>query len=337
MPPAAQEPNAHGYPATRRDHLVETHFGVAVSDPYRWLEDGTSSEVRTWLQQQDDLTRRTLAALPARAQVRDRIASLSYLERVGAPRKRGKCLFYERRAAGSEQRVLYVGGLGAPKLATAGASAVAKGCVTRAVIDGARLSATGTTSFRTWEPSPDGRLVAYVVHPNNADAGELRIRDVASGVDREAEVIGGAKYAVPQWTPDGLGFYYVALPTDPAIPAAELSGHAEVKLHVLGTPAMSDTVVFGKTGDAESELAAQISHDGHWLFVYVIRAGSIGALHVRDLRAASAAWLPLVRDHDGTLGVTAYRDRFYLRTTDGAPRGRVFRIDPKQPQRARWQ
>ena len=33
---------------TRKDDLVEKLHGVAVADPYRWLEDGESPEVRAW-------------------------------------------------------------------------------------------------------------------------------------------------------------------------------------------------------------------------------------------------------------------------------------------------
>ena len=34
------------YPPTRTDNVVEKLHGVAVADPYRWLEDADSAEVR---------------------------------------------------------------------------------------------------------------------------------------------------------------------------------------------------------------------------------------------------------------------------------------------------
>ena len=36
------------------------------------------------------------------------------------------------------------------------------------------------------------------------------------------------------------------------------------------------------------------------------------------------------------MGAVAYRDKVYLRTTDGAPRGRLFLVDPAHPERAAW-
>ena len=41
------------FPATRVTDTKELLFGTAVEDPYRWLEDEKSSEVREWMTAQD--------------------------------------------------------------------------------------------------------------------------------------------------------------------------------------------------------------------------------------------------------------------------------------------
>ncbi len=55
------------------------------------------------------------------------------------------------------------------------------------------------------------------------------MKDVDSGEVRARDRIEGAKYATPSWTPDGEGFYYTWVPTDPGVPVAERPGRAEVR------------------------------------------------------------------------------------------------------------
>ena len=54
------------YPATRVSDTNETLFGTQVSDPYRWLEDEKSPEVRAWMDAQDRVARDYLKELPGR-------------------------------------------------------------------------------------------------------------------------------------------------------------------------------------------------------------------------------------------------------------------------------
>ena len=44
------------YPATRTVTVVDDYHGTKVADPYRWLEDLESPEVRTWAKAQTTLT-----------------------------------------------------------------------------------------------------------------------------------------------------------------------------------------------------------------------------------------------------------------------------------------
>lgn len=54
------------YPQTHRMDPTETRFGVAVADPYRWLENDvrTDPEVKAWVDVQNAVTRSFLDTLP---------------------------------------------------------------------------------------------------------------------------------------------------------------------------------------------------------------------------------------------------------------------------------
>src|SRR5262252_385330 len=87
--PAAMKPEpstpTHPWPATRKADVVDTIHGVAIHDPYRWLEDEKAPEVQAWMKAQDDYTRGELAKLPERDALAARLKELFYYDAVGAP------------------------------------------------------------------------------------------------------------------------------------------------------------------------------------------------------------------------------------------------------------
>src|SRR5437588_3886305 len=179
------------YPPTRVADVVDNLHGVAVHDPYRWLEDGSSPEVQAWARDQNDFARHQLDGLPGRDWLAKRLHDVSYVDAVGTPQKQGSRLFFLHRKADQEKAVLYwrseVDG------------------VDHALVDPNALSADGSTSLGEWVPSHDGRTLAYTLRENNADEATLYVRDVVSGKRSDRDRIAGATYAGPAWTPAGDG------------------------------------------------------------------------------------------------------------------------------------
>ena len=154
----------------------------------------------------------------------------------------------------------------------------------------------------------------------------------------EVDVIEGAKYASASWMPDGSGFYYTWLPTDRKIPVDERPGYQEVRFHRLGEDPKQDRVVHGRLGDPTAFIAATVSRDGRWLVLSVQHGWTSTDVSFRDLADPTQAdrWTPLVVGTEAHWSVEVFRDRFYVMTDDGAPRGRVFEVDPARPARKAW-
>src|SRR3954447_18179328 len=55
------------YPQPRKDATTDDYFGTRVADPYRWMENLNSPELKTWIEQENALTFSYLQGLPARA------------------------------------------------------------------------------------------------------------------------------------------------------------------------------------------------------------------------------------------------------------------------------
>jgi len=319
---SAEPPPPLAYPASRRVETVDVIHGVSVSDPYRWLEDGASDEVKKWAGVQDALARSYLSKLPGRDAMAARLKELFYVETMGAPRRLGRRWFYPRRDAGREKSTVYwrEGKDGQEKV----------------LLDPNTWSTDGSASLGVWSVSYDGKTVAYTVKGNNSDEAVLHVMNVATGAKSDVDVIEGAKYAWPSWTPSGNGFYYTWLPPAGSVPTADRPGFAEVRFHALGTDPQKDRVVHEKTGDPRTFLGAGVGKDGRWLVCTIEHGWSRSDVYYQDLRERSPAWRPLVVGSDARYDVDVDGDRFFVRTNEGAPRYRVFRVDPAHSERARW-
>jgi len=348
--PTPEEPPPMVSPTetTRRDDIVEDHFGVKVADPYRWLEDVKSPETVAWVTTENARTRAVLDAVPGRAALERRFEELFYLDSVTPPYRRGDRQFYSRRAKDREKAVIHWKKVGSD--------------VERTLIDPNLLSEDGSVSIGGWYPTWDGRLVAYKLKANNADEASMLVRDVETGKDLP-DRIDGAKYAGAAWLPDNSGFYYVNLPSGPEISVADRPGYAEVRLHILGTPQSSDPLVFPRIGDAKTFLDIDLSHDGHFLFLTAQYGWNANDVYFKDLRKASIAtsaniiaggsaegetkkrihdeamargFTPLAYQKDAVTHVASHNDVFYILTNDGAPNYQAFKANPAKPGQADW-
>src|SRR5919201_5964267 len=61
------------YPQPRKDNTVDTYFGTKVADPYRWMEDLNSPELKRWIEQENAITFKYLDGLPMRDALKKRI------------------------------------------------------------------------------------------------------------------------------------------------------------------------------------------------------------------------------------------------------------------------
>jgi prolyl oligopeptidase len=313
-------PRMPSYPATRSEPIVDTLHGVQVADPYRWLEEEKAPEVQAWMKAQDALTRDWLARVPGREALTRRFHELYYVDSISAPIRRGNRYFYSRTHKDKEKAIVYwrEGEAGPEKV----------------LLDPNGWSKDGTVSLGRWVPSWDGRKVAFAQKPNAADEAVLHVLDVDSGKWSDVDVIPGAKYAFPRWTPDGKAFYYEWLPVDPSIPVDQRPGYTEIRLHTLGTDPKKDPVVHPRTGDPTTFLSTDLSRDGKYLFLFVVRGWSENDIYWK--RAGEKDFRLLVKGTEALYSVSVWKDQFYLVTNEGAPRQRVFRVSPSKPERAAW-
>jgi prolyl oligopeptidase len=310
------------YPSARRTEQSDVIHGVSVADPYRWLEEAKTAEVTEWTSAQNELARAELAKLPRRDEIAARLKELFYVESTGTPRRAGGRLFYPHREATKEKVAVYWReGKAGPE---------------KTLLDPNTWSADGSVSLGVWSVSYDGRKVAYTVKSNNSDEATLYVLDVATGAKSPTDVIEGAKYAFPSWTPSGDGFYYTRLPPTDSVAAPDRPGYAEVCFHKLDSDPRHDPIVHEKTGDPKTFISAGVDRSGRWLIATIEHGWTRTDIYVRDLHVANAGWKPLVVGKDARYDVSVDRGLFFVSTNEGAPNYRVFRVDPGHMDREQW-
>jgi len=309
------------WPTTARQDIAETLHGVTVHDPYRWLESEEDPGVQRWMELQDDYARAVLSRITEREALAARVKELLYFDALGPPSRRGNRYFYTRKHADREKTVVYW-------RTDSGAENV--------LFDPNAWSDAGDRTLAGWWPSWDGKRVAYSISENNSDETRTRIIDVDTGADLP-EAIDGTRHSGASWTPDGSGFYYTwTPPASRTLAEIDRMGFAELRFHKLGTDPAFDSIVHPATHDPEKALGGGISRDGHWLVAFIQHGWSRTEVFFKDARVNAARWTPLVTGIDANFDVTAWRDHFYVTTNEGAPRSRVYVVDPHRPQRDAW-
>ncbi|MFN2302389.1 MAG: S9 family peptidase, partial [Anaerolineales bacterium] len=83
------------YPTTKEQDLVEEIYGQAIPDPYRWMEDLDSDDLRQWIDAQNELTFGFLENSPLREKIQKRMTALWNYEKYSSPFKRpGRYFFF---------------------------------------------------------------------------------------------------------------------------------------------------------------------------------------------------------------------------------------------------
>src|SRR5260221_1072706 len=103
MPPAT----ALTYPTAPVTEQVDDFHGTPIADPYRSLEDTDAPDSRAWIEAENALTERFLAAVAARYEIRDRLAEIWDFPRVGTPWRHGPASFPLRNTGLQNQDVLW--------------------------------------------------------------------------------------------------------------------------------------------------------------------------------------------------------------------------------------
>lgn len=285
--------------------VVDVIHGVEVHDPYRWLEDGDSPETRAWAEAQNARARAELAS-PTREHLHHRLTELWAAGTAGAPRVRGTTVFSLDRWGEHDQAVLVTRPLtDGPHPPTV-------------VLDPAAAADDPTTAIDWYQPSWDGRLVAYGLSAGGDERSTLRVRDVGTGLDLD-EVIPHTRAASVGWLSDASGFAYTRY-------AGGGDYDRHVFWHLLGADWHDDRVLFDELDEPTAWPEVSLSEDGRWALVHVELGWSRSDVYLYDRDRGTRHTVVVGHEARSWFSVDEARHRLVGTTTLGANRGRVVEV-----------
>ena len=313
------------YPESRKTEVVEEQFGVKVADPYRWLEDDVrnSKDVADWVAAQKAVADPYLESLPGKKALADRMKALFDYERFSIPQKSGGHYFFTKNDGLQNQSPLYV------RKGLKGKD--------RVLIDPNQWAKDGATALDAWEPSPNGKLIAYSIQDGGSDWRTIRVLDVKTG-----KVIGDeikwAKFTNIAWVGNEGFLYSRFAEPEKGQEFQALNENQQLMFHRIGTAQADDKVVYATPDRPKLGHTAQVTHDNRWIVITSAQGTDekyeINLIELSDSKRGkikpvsdwAAKGLVFGLENDWQL-IEGIADRLFFVTNKDAPKLKVVSVD----------
>jgi prolyl oligopeptidase len=314
-------------PPAKVEEVIETHFGITVRDPYRWME-AQGKDLTDWLHAQNDRTRSVIDQLPGRPQLLERIRALSNSgTRVTVAQRYGGRWFYYKLENGSDDRKLYTR---------------TEGGVETLLVDPTALSKAGPHVSLDWfQPSWDGKYVAYGISPGGSEDSTIHVVESATG-KLLPDAIDRSQYAGLSWLPDNSGFFHMRLQKlAKGAPPTEIYRFMKVYLHKLGDDADAAKPLVGNGVPGSAIIgefdfpAIYASPASPWVLAVSYHGVQIEqtlySARLDDVIKGTAKWTRVADIPEAVTNADFRGDDVWLLTHSGASRFRIVRTSLAKP------
>ena len=316
-----KEPIVVNYPETAKVDTVDTYFGTAVKDPFRWLEDDRSPETEAWVKKQNETTFGYLENIPYRNDLKKRLEKLWNYEKLSAPFKEGNYTYFYKNNGLQNQYVVY------RKKGDAEAEVF---------LDPNTFSEDGTTSLAGLEFTKDGSLAAYLISEGGSDWRKAIIMNTETKEVVEDTLV-DIKFSGISWKGND-GFYYSSYDKPKGSELSAKTDQHKVYYHKLGTPQSQDELIFGGIPTEKHRyVGASVTEDEKYLVISASVSTSGNKLFIRNLQDPNGLLIPIVDDTDSdNYIIENVGSKLYIVTNRNAPNQKIVTVDAKNPSPENW-
>lgn len=309
------------YPASQKGDVVDTLFGVAVADPYRWMENDTAQATADWVTSQNDITFGFLKKIPYRDSIKKRLEAVYNYERVFSPFKEADYYYFYKNDGLQNHNVLYrkKGMDGTPEV----------------FLDPNTFSKDGTTRLAGVSFSKDGSRVGFQISRGGADWTDAIVIN-ASDKKLLEDTLRNIKFSGISWKGND-GFYFSTYEKPKGSQLSAKTQNHKLYYHKVGAPRNQDKLVFGDDKNPRRYVGGYLTEDERFLVVSAANSTTGNELYIQDLKNPSAKLVQMVNNFDNNHGIIANEgDRLIIETNLNAPNSRVVEVSLAKPTPDNW-
>ena len=312
------------YPKTNKIEVIDTIFGEAVSDPYRWLEDDRSPETEAWVKAENEATYGYLDNIPYRKELKERLTKLWNYEKIGSPFKEGDYTYFYKNDGLQNQYVIY-------RYKTGEDPSTAE-----VFLDPNTFKEDGTISLGGTSFSKDGKTLAYSISEGGSDWRKILIMNTETKEIVEDTLV-DIKFSGMSWYKNE-GFYYSSYDKPKGSELSAKTDQHKVYYHKLGTKQSEDELIFGGTPEQKHRyIGGGVTEDDKYLIISASVSTSGNKLFIKDLTKPNSKLITILNHTDSDTGILEnVGTKLYLSTNLNAPNKRVVTVDASNPTPENW-
>lgn len=315
------DPISVEYPESKMDDVVDDYHGTQVKDPFRWLEMDTATEVRNWINRQNEVTFDYLEQLPYRDHISSRLTELFNYPRYSAPRKIGDYYLFAKNDGLQNQSVYYI------KKGLDGEAEV--------FIDPNEMDPDGLISINLLGSSPCKQYIAYGKQRAGSDWVTIGVYEVESGEKLE-DRLEWVKFSGASW--DENGFYYSRYPApEPGMELLANNQYHSIWYHRLGTDQSEDILIHEDRDRPFMYHFTYLTDDEEYVIMHAAPGTDGWATYYKKNNLEDREFNLLFDGYANKSYVIAHDDgRFLVLTDIDAANYRLISIDPNNNDPADW-
>ncbi len=310
------------YPEAKKDSVSEIIFGKKIRDPYRWMEDEHSVEIKKWVNEQNNYTDNYLNKIPFLKKIEDRLKIIWNYPSESIPIVKNDILYYFFNDGLKNQSILK-----------------SKSNITsfvKTIIDPNLLSSDGSKSVGGLYFSNNHKYLGYTINSSGSDWQEIkimRLKDQSLIKDSLKRV----KFSGIEWFENGF-FYKRYTDSETNNVLSRKNSNSKIYYHSLGDKQEKD--IFIETPFKSEYISpwVSVSDDEEILFLYGYKGTYGNSLYYKKSSKNRDKWIPLIEDYKSDSQVLRkIKNHFYVITDRNSIYKKLVKISFDNLDEHNWQ